>query len=72
MKGWKRRTRTIHDPFFDDSGVNQISIGMNRATPRKKQMPRRKAERIVTTGAENTEWKAGDKAHHKKWGVEQS
>lgn len=68
IEGMEKTNRTIHDPFFDDSGVNQISIGMNRATPRKKQMPRRKAERIVTTGAENTEWKAGDKAHHNKWG----
>src|SRR5699024_2073539 len=31
--------------------------------------PRQKAERIMTTGAENAAWKVGDKAEHNKWGV---
>ena len=49
--------------------LDQSPFGMDRAS-RKTQMPQpKKAERIVTTGAENIEWKVADKAQHKKWGV---
>ncbi|MEI3613805.1 DNA helicase PcrA [Pseudogracilibacillus sp. SO30301A] len=67
IEGIVEKKRQIHDPFFDNQAVN--SIGTNRPITRKKQLPRKKAERISSTGAENKEWKAGDKAHHNKWGV---
>ena len=65
IDGMVEKKRQIRDPFLDNQAVN--SIGTNR--PVKKQPPRKKAERISSTGAENKEWKAGDKAHHNKWGV---
>lgn len=35
----------------------------------KPAPPRQKAEKMPTTGAENAEWRVGDKAEHNKWGV---
>src|SRR5699024_1679348 len=52
-------------PVFAQMVNNNRPIA-NKQTP--KAPPRQKAQQ-VTTGAEGVEWKAGDKAHHNKWGV---
>ena len=44
----------------------------NRSKPNLSSQsvpPRKKAEKITTTGAENATWNVGDKAKHNKWGI---
>src|SRR5699024_983089 len=54
--------------FFTETERNSAAIGKPAFRPERKR-PRKKAERIATTGAEHEVWKAGDKAHHHKWGT---
>ncbi|HLR72363.1 MAG TPA: 3'-5' exonuclease, partial [Pseudogracilibacillus sp.] len=59
--------REMFGSVFGGTQSNKVEIG--RPTFSKRKAPLRKAEKLTTTGAENEEWKAGDKAHHNKWGI---
>lgn len=54
-------------------GIEQVKMSMYGNFGQSKTneiLPKRKAQKINrTTGAENLEWKPGDKAEHKMWGV---
>ncbi|MEI3606224.1 DNA helicase PcrA [Pseudogracilibacillus sp. SE30717A] len=61
--------KSMFGSFFDEPSDNSISFAKPKAHPPRKQPARRKTEKITTTGAQNQEWRAGDKAHHNKWGI---
>ena len=66
IEGIETAKAAMFGSSYDDS---RPSMGIQKTNQPKKQPPRRKAEKITTTGAQNEEWRAGDKAHHQKWGV---
>src|SRR5699024_12677437 len=54
-------------------GFEQTKEGMDGSpttTVRKQAAIKKAAAKKITTGAENAAWNAGDKAVHKKWGVD--
>lgn len=58
----------VKQSMFGSSFQQTANTATSSFTPGRKA-PRRKTERIQTTGAENVGWKAGDKVSHNKWGV---
>lgn len=61
LDGMKEEVPPVFGGFSGRKAQNQRTF-----TP----PPRKKAQKIATTtGAEDVGWKAGDKAHHNKWGV---
>src|SRR5690625_3128933 len=65
---------TAHQSMFGTFDLAQndstsIQTEIKPIRPPRKQMARRRTERIATTGAEKEMWQVGDKAHHHKWGI---
>jgi len=72
IEGLDQNKRSPFDSFsMATEGVSSFR-GSQRFQSRFNQKSQRERKTVVTTsstGAENKEWKAGDKALHKKWGV---
>src|SRR5690625_4675034 len=74
IEGLDQDTRSPFDSFSTNTeDVNSFRRNQRiNIQPAFNRSPQRKRKTIVTTsstGAENKEWKAGDKALHKKWGI---
>lgn len=63
LEGMEEEKEPVFAKMVRNSRNKQMQAG-NVSQP----APRKKAEKIKTTGAENAEWNVGDKAHHNKWG----
>src|SRR5699024_7642857 len=55
---------SVAPPLF--GGMNRTQVPENNTI---NQAPKKRAQKIMTTGAESVGWNVGDKAHHNKWGV---
>lgn len=69
IEGMEVVKRSMYGASFDDTTSRSVSFGQDEVSRPTRTPQRKKAERIVTTGAENVDWKVADKVVHQKWGV---
>lgn len=69
IEGMEVVKRSMYGASFDDTTSRSVSFGKDEVSRPTRTPQRKKAERIVTTGAENVDWKVADKVVHRKWGV---
>ena len=58
IDGMEQAKRSMFGRFLQDEEEQPV-----------RKPPRRRAERIQSTGAENVDWKPGEKVNHNKWGT---